>query len=395
MRKKTLLWFFIFWCFVANGQAFLSEHATISLLTATPCDYAVYTLYGHTAIRVRDSIAPNNQIDYVFNYGLFDPSQSNFEYHFAKGDLDYVLGFGDFDSFLQERKWLNSSVYEQIFNLTPQEMQAIWTALIFNVQPENRSYRYNYFFDNCATRPANLIEQVVNGQIVYVEMPEKETFRDIINHLTRNNTWLTFGCDLVLGVQTDRTVAFRETFFIPKYLQNAFSSAQIVNSEGIARPLVSAEYTLYEAVPEETEKLFFTPMACSLLLFILVLFATWIEWRRKKYFRWLDCMLFFMAGIAGCIIFFLCFLSEQPYVWPNISIGWLHPLHLIGVVLFAVKKINKAANIYHFINFVAIFMMLALWIFIPQQLNMAFIPLIAILWLRSGYCLIRNKMNFR
>jgi hypothetical protein len=44
---------------------------------------------------------------------------------------------------------------------------------------------------------------------------------------------------------------------------------------------------------------------------------------------------------------------------------------------------------------VALLLMLAAWIFIPQHLNIAFIPLIAILLLRSGYCLIRNKMNFK
>ena len=384
MRKKTLFLFFILLCFAANGQAFLSESAIISLLTTTPCDNEVYTLYGHTSIRVRDSITPNTKIDYVFNYGMFDASQPNFEYHFAKGDLDYALVYYNYDVFAIDKQLQNSSVYEQILNLTPQEMQDLWTALIVNAQPENRSYRYNYFFDNCATRPANLIEQVVNERIVYVENVEKETFRDIINYLTRDNAWLTFGCDLALGLQTDRVVGFRESFFIPEYLHNAFSSAHIVNPDGTTRPLVLAEYTLFEAIPQETAKLFFTPLLCNWLLFIVVLFITWIEWRQKKYFRWLGCMIFFVAGIAGCIIFFLCFLSEQPYVWPNMAIGWLHPFHLIGVGLFAIRKLNKAAYIYHFINFAAILLMLAAWIFIPQHLNMAFIPLIAILLLRSG-----------
>ena len=395
MRKKIFCWWFVLLYLTANSQAFLSEHAVISLLTATPCDYAVYTLYGHTAIRVRDSISPNKPIDYVFNYGTFDDSQPLFEYHFAKGDLDYKLSYYDYEHFAIERQILNSSVYEQILNLTPQEKQDLWTTLIINLQSENRTYRYNYFFDNCATRPANLIENVINGQIIYVENNKNETFRDIINELTRDNAWLTFGCDLALGLQTDRIVGFRESFFIPAYLYDAFSGAQIVNPDGTKRPLVSAEYVLIEAVPEEAGKLFFTPLVCSLLLLITVLSVTWIEWRRKKYFRWLDCLLFFVAGLAGCIMFFLCFISEQPFVWPNMSIGWLHPFHLIGVTLFAIKKLNKAAYIYHFVNFVALLLMLVAWIFIPQHLNITFIPLIAMLLIRSGYGLIRNKINLK
>jgi hypothetical protein len=397
MRKKALLGGFILLCFAVNGQMMLSENAVISMLTTTPCDNEVYTLYGHTSIRVRDSIAPDKKMDIVFNYGMFDASQPFFVYHFAKGDLDYVLGYYNYDTFVTDRQLQNSSVYEQILNLTPQEMQGLWSALNVNARPENRTYRYNYFFDNCATRPANLIEQAVKGTVVYEEKSENKTFRDIINYCTRDNAWLTFGCDLVLGIQTDRVVTFRESFFIPEFLHDAFSSAHIVNPDGTKRPLVSAEYVLIEKIyDEDTSKtLIMTPLVCSLLLFTAVLFATWLEWRKKKYFRWLDCLLFFVAGIAGCIIFFLCFLSEQPCVYPNISIVWLHPLHWAGVVLFAVKKLDKAAYIYHFINFAALLLMLAAWIFIRQHLNIAFIPLIAILLLRSGFCLIRNKMNLK
>jgi len=392
MRKKTLFWFFVLFCLTAHSQAFLSEKAIISLLTTTPCDNEVYTLYGHTSIRICDSVSPGKTIDYVFNYGIFNFNQPNFVYHFAKGDLDYELGYYPYELFALDKQLQNSNVYEQILNLTTQEMQNLWTALIVNAQPSNRTYRYNYFFDNCATRPAYLIEQVVKGRIVYTENPKKETFRDIINYLTRDNAWLTFGCDLALGVQTDRFVAFRETFFIPEYLYKAYSGAQIVNPDGTKRPLVSAEYTLIEMIPDEaTGKILFTPFIFSIMILIVVLFATWIEWRRKKYFRWLDCFIFLIAGMAGCVLFFLCFMSQQPYVWPNISIGWLHPFHLIGVVLFALKKINKAAYIYHFINFAALLLMLTAWIFIPQHLNMAFIPLIAILLLRSGYGIYNYK----
>ena len=397
MKKYTLFWSFLLLGFVTNAQTFLSENAIISLLTSTPTDYAVYTLYGHTSIRVRDSVAANSTIDYVFNYGMFDNSQPNFVYKFAKGETDYMLAYYDYKTFAGEREYLNCSVYEQVLNLTLQEMQDLYWALINNAKQENRSYRYNYFFDNCATRPAQLIEQIVKGQIIYQENPAaNKTFRDIINYYTRDNAWLTYGCDLALGFPTDRVVTFRESFFIPEYLHKAYTSAQIVNPDGTQRPLVSEEYILREKIDDDNDsKMLFTPLGCSLLLLAVVLFITWIEWRGKKYFRSVDCLLFFIAGIAGCIIFFLCFLSEQPCTWPNISIGWLHPFHLLGVGLFAVKKLHKAAYIYHFINFAALLLMSLAWIFIPQHLNIAFIPLIAVLWIRSGYCLIRRKLHIR
>ena len=214
----------------------------------------------------------------------------------------------------------------------------------------------------------------------------------MINYCTRDHPWYTFGCDLVLGNPTDRTVALKESFFIPDYLKNAFSNAQIVNPDGSKRPLIEKEYILIESsFDKDVEKTFFTPLVCSLLLLAVIVLITWFEWRGKKYFRLVDCLLFFIAGIAGCILFFLSFLSEHPSIWPNISIMWIHPFHLAGIVLFSLKKLNKAAYCYHFTNFVALLLMLFVWIFIPQHLNLAFIPLIATLLLRSGYCLIRKK----
>ena len=66
----------------------LSKDAEISLLTVSPSEDEVYTVYGHTALRVRDT---SKKLDTVFNYGIFDFSKPNFIYRFAKGETDYRL----------------------------------------------------------------------------------------------------------------------------------------------------------------------------------------------------------------------------------------------------------------------------------------------------------------
>jgi hypothetical protein len=105
-----------------------------------------------------------------------------------------------------------------------------------------------------------------------------------------------------------------------------------------------------------------------------------------------DIILFSIAGIAGCIIVFLSFISEHPSMFPNINLLWLHPLHFIGVLFFSIKKLKTPAFWFHFINFAAIFVMFVAWLFIPQHFNIAFIPLIASILLRSGWALLRKKL---
>ena len=45
------------------------------------------------ALRIYD---PKQNIDYIFNYGIFDFSKPNFIYRFAAGETDYKLGVADF-----------------------------------------------------------------------------------------------------------------------------------------------------------------------------------------------------------------------------------------------------------------------------------------------------------
>ena len=288
-----------------------------------------------------------------------------------------------------------SEVTEQVLNLTPEEIDKIWNALITNAQPENAVYRYNFFFDNCATRPVAIVEEQVNGKVKYNDPPKPQTFRDLINYCTRSNPWLTFGCDLALGSPTDRVATPHEMMFLPVYLKDEFEKATIVNPDGSERKLVKSTTRITEEVTDGDQgyKEWFTPMFCSILIFLLVLFTTYIEWKKKTHFRLVDCTLFLLAGVAGTVLFFLCFISTHPCIWPNWSIVWLQPFDLVAVILFAVKKFRKAAYYYHFINFAALTLLLAGWYFIPQHLNIAFIPLVATLWLRSGFGIYRGRMH--
>lgn len=391
--KKYLLLLFLFLLLVpAKAQIKLSDEAQISILTAAPSDEAVFTLYGHTAVRVKDSL---HKIDLVFNYGIFDFSKPNFIYRFTKGETDYKLAAYNFQHYIIEYQMRGSEVTEQVLNFTPNEINKIWNALYINVQPENCVYRYNFFFDNCATRPVAIVEEQVDGKIKYNDPPEPQTFRDLINYCTRNNSWLTFGCDLALGSPTDRVATPHEMMFLPVYLKEEFDKATIVNPDGTERKLVKSTTRLAEELTDDDqgEKEWFTPMLCSMIISLLVSLITYMEWKKKTYFRLVDCILFLLAGVAGTVLFFLCFISTHPCIWPNWSIVWLQPFDLVAVILFAVKKYGKAAYYYHFINFAALTLLLAGWYFIPQHLNIAFIPLVATLWLRSGFGVYRGRMH--
>lgn len=358
----------------------LSEEARISLLTSTPYEEEVFTVYGHAALRVCD---PEQKIDLVFNYGVFSFDKPFFIYRFVKGETDYILGVGLYPQYQAEYLMRGSTITEQVLNLTAAEKESVWQALRTNALPENREYRYNFFFDNCSTRPAQIVEQNVEGQVDYSGWtPPALSFRDIINHCTRNKPWLTFGCDLIMGTPTDRVITPHEMLFLPSYLQEAFGKAEIKAADGTSRPLVSHTNVL-PSEPEEPEPTVLTPLVASLLCLFTVSCTSFWEIRNRKHACWLDMVLFPTAGLAGCLLFFLSFVSEHPSMFPNWNLLWIHPLHFFPCLFFCLRYRPKAFYYYHFINFAALLTALVGWIFVPQHLNAAFVPLTLSLLIRS------------
>ena len=180
-------------------QVIISDSAVVSLITCSPGE-EVYSKFGHTAIRVKDK---TNNVDVVFNYGIFSFETEHFYYKFIKGETDYQLGIYETNYFLPEYAERNSMVWEQVLNLSSAEKKNLVATLLENYEPQNRVYRYNFVFDNCSTRPRDKITGSVNGYIRYHQTSEPATFRRWVGDYVGTDTWLKFGIDLLFGIDAD------------------------------------------------------------------------------------------------------------------------------------------------------------------------------------------------
>lgn len=379
-----------------RAQGKLSDHATITLLTASPWNGAVYAFFGHTAIRVQDD---STGVDAVFNYGFFDSSQPGFIYNFVRGRTDYILGVTSFTDFLQEYRAKGSQVAEQRLNLSSVERQQLYRALYENALPENRKYRYNYFYDNCATRPRDMVEQYSSGEIIYPAADEEQSYRDLLHESLINYPWYSFGIDLLIGSEADRTITVREKMFMPSYLMDAFEEAAILKNDSLSLPLVDATKLLLEQKPHRNslrEQAILSPFSTAFALFLFALLISLIQaikLNESRLYLLFDSLLFGITGIGGGVIFFLMYFSSHPATNPNWNLVWLHPVALVAVLFFWVKSGQRAVYFYHFINFVLLTLFLLGWCWIPQQLPLATIPFAMSVWIRSAtnLFLLRNK----
>ncbi len=370
-RMWIFLWGVLFGLF-ASVNAQKPDSIRFSLLTCAPGE-AIYELFGHTAIRYQNF---TRTTDIVFNYGMFSFDTPHFVYRFVKGENDYQLGINSMAGFKASYAHRGSSVYEQELNLTTEEKIKLKNLLLDNFRPENRVYRYNYFYNNCTTCARDQIERCVTGQIVYPHVESDKTFREIVHEFSIGSPWDQLGMDLCLGEEADRPIGIRLQMFAPFYLRKFVSEAYIEREDGTRRPLVVKEVAVVDVEPQQTEPGFpLSPMACAVLFLLVNIGIAFLQVRRNKIYKAWDLLLYGAQGLAGCIIAFLFFFSSHPTVGSNWMIILFNPLPLLFIpwTLFLRRKCKKDYFSYLNVFYLTFFTILSP--LIPQEFNLTVLPL--------------------
>lgn len=400
MKLRTLIFigFLLFFCHAGTGLRAHSPHENdsdsirISLLT---CDAGneIYSLFGHTAIRYENTKLGT---DIVFNYGIFSFDTPNFALRFALGETDYRLGATTFEQFLAEYAFLGRGVRQQTLNLSREEKERITRKLEINFLPENRTYRYNYFSDNCSTRPFRLITNTVTSsrqgggeeQLLFNgDITDKGTgisFRDMLHRYTQNHPWSRLGMDLCIGMDGDREISREEMAFVPFQVEELFAQAAIQSTGGEHRPLVSSTSVLlsFDEFPDTVSRSP-SPLTASMLLLLLIVLITVYEVVKGKSVWLTDAMLFLAAGVAGGILAFLACFSQHPMVDKNLMLLVFHPLQLL-IIPFVVIRVRKHKVCYYlFINAVLALAVVLVWALHIQGINLAVIPVLAAFIVRA------------
>lgn len=390
-RVFTYLMMLLGACLSANAQ--VDSTIRVSLVTMYPGS-EVYELYGHTELRVVDEHG-----DYFFNYGLFDFNTPGFVYRFVKGETDYLCGAIPASYAL--RGYEGRRVVEQELNLTPAQALRVRDLLFENVKPENSTYRYKYVSDNCATRPRDIIENVLGDSLKYhPPLTDKQTYRDMMHRYNANYSWNRLGIDLALGCGLDTVITYRQQMFAPVVLMDAMSKATVVMPDDTMAPLVKSTTFLVDGDEQgmvlPPTPWYLTPVCVFALLLLVVACFSWFDIRREKVNRWFDTVLYGIATLLGCVMFFLIFVSTHEATSPNINGLWLHPLYFALCILPWIGKAKRILAVSHLVNAVWLMVVLALSIMgvFGQETTLAFFLLMVVLALRSfSYLIINHRCS--
>ena len=289
----------------------------ISLLTCTPGE-ELYARYGHTAIRLQDTEAG---VDWCFNYGTFSFDSGNFYWKFVRGETYYQLSVEPAEEFFADYAEEGREVYEQRLNLTDEQSVRMRDALLRNCLPANREYLYNFVYDNCATRPYNLIKDVLGEELVSAYQGwEGRTYRDFIRHYTRKNTVMDFLINMIFGKRADAPMRGEQRLFLPEELMFYLSEVRLANSE---RLIGSENIHPFAIKPVRWWENIYTYLV---LVAMLMVGLSFFDARRRRMSRWVDAVLGVVYGVLIGIVVFLTYFSIHPLV------GWNWRLLVLPVM---------------------------------------------------------------
>lgn len=298
------------------------DSVIVSLVTCWP-GREVYELCGHEAIRVR-----GERIDSVWNYGVFDFNEPNFVGRFVAGQTDYMLASYPFPLFMAEYVQGNRKVVEQDLNLSQDEAWKLLGMLREEALPQNRTYRYNYVKDNCATRIVDRVDGATAKRVIYPDTVKYGTFRREMRAYHKDYPWYQFGIDLALGSGLDVGIDGRAEMFVPIEMMEKVEGAHFEDGE----PLVAGSRTLFEGGDNASlppTPWYLTPLFIFSVIFLLTVVVAAVQLRRKKILKWVYSLWFGVLGLVGCVIAFLVFVSTHEATSPNILLVLLNPLQLL------------------------------------------------------------------
>lgn len=340
--KFVLSCLLLFSSFLQVGaQLNFSDSARYSIITCAP-GTEVYSMYGHTALRVLD---PKTGVDLAFNYGIFSFQTDNFLFKFVKGETDYQLGVYPFKHFIAEYIGDKRMVWEQKLNLTIREKQRLKELVLFDYRPENRIYRYNFFYDNCATRVRDRVWEAVEDTVVIVKDDEHSlSFRDLLDPYIRKFGWVKFGINLAVAKPADQKASFKEEMFLPEHLMENFELLMI-KTNGEVRPLIE-ERTILNNGEAKNIPIAYPPSVWFALLLIVSIVLFYFLAERFPFMVLMAYGYFGIVGIAGLVLLFLSVFSVHPAMTPNFNLLWALPTHILVFVLMLIKPLRMGVNWY-------------------------------------------------
>lgn len=218
---------------------------TVYLLTMEPGDQ-VWQRFGHNALVIADA---RREVEVAYGWGFFDFRRADFLPRFLKGHMIYQMAGESVARTVGAHRMQNRTVTAQELNLAPSQRSELLGLLEHTALPENSSYRYDYFLDNCSTRLRDALDRVLGGQLraATERRSRGRSYRFHTRRLTEVDSLLYLGMDTLLSGRGDQPISRWEEMFVPMVVREEIRDLRVRLPGGGETDLVRSDRVLFAA----------------------------------------------------------------------------------------------------------------------------------------------------
>ena len=366
-KKYLIAALLLFISFSSFSQSIiLSQNTHISILTCGTGN-EVYSLFGHTAIRIQDTV---NNVDLVYNYGAFDFNTPNFVMKFTKGDLQYFAVINSYPDFINQYQYEKRTVYEQELNISLELKQKLFDQLNTSLASGESYYTYKFIDKNCTSMVVDILNKTLGGNIVVKKEDTDLSYRSILYPYFDGHFYEKLGTSIIFGTKVDQKGT---QIFLPLELKKSLEKI-VFNKIPLAKKS--------ETVLEFTSETLFSWWN-NVYMYILLLLAIIIINKKST-----TVFYFTIMGIIGLFFTLVGFYSQHLELGYNYNILLFNPTLL--AILFLYWKKNKQG-----LYILALLNLLCLVVYLSVVINKAHLLIVLPLIITNAILLIRILIENR
>ncbi len=297
----------------------------------------LYSWWGHVGFIIENTESGAAR---YYDYGNFSFEQDSFLKNFIMGKMDYMKIASDPELQLKYNSYLNRNITLYTLNAKDSDVLELYKLLENDILPENMYYRYNLFFDNCATRIRDRIDILTDGEFSpkYKSLPSK-TLREQIRRSLYSNIAADWLLNFALSGVTDREATEWDGMFLPIELGKNLETMTVLNSKGERIPFVKNK-EIINIAKGRAEILDAPPPNWYFGLIAGLLIAAASFFLKGPYRTVLSLIISLIFALLGTLLFFMAFFTDHNYTYGNMNLFFINPF-LFVTFGFSIRKLSQ------------------------------------------------------
>lgn len=182
-----------------------------------------WSVYGHTALVIDDG---------VFGFGVFSFEQEDFYQSFISNKMEYMVGYTEVDDEVYWAKADKRKLTLLPLNISDDAQQEVMTYLQWHFKPENQTYAYDYFLQNCATKIRDILNRAMLGELKANQTAGGNGSYFSHTFPVKNQSMMTFGLAVAYGHMAYQQRSDWELMAFPMFLRESLLQSSMAEWRG-------------------------------------------------------------------------------------------------------------------------------------------------------------------